>query len=252
MPVYRQISYQQKRGIKRTSSGSKKYGGRRTIPRGLKVSGVHAFKRMQSFNYSLWTNTGFSASNTVASGGQYQLGMAFSLGQTEVTSASGTALQAVAGASEFSALFDQWKIDRIVVRCMFSNNNSSINSPATCLPVMYTVIDHDGAGFNDTVTGLQQFHNCRVHQLGGGSDKNSVIYRKFSPRVGALGITSPSGATSLLEMAKSQWIDCSTPNAVNYGFKIGYDNSMNATVTDTKIGEFNFVIEIFYALKNSR
>ena len=48
--------------------------------------------------------------------------------------------------SEFTGLYDQYRIDYVECKFSFSNNNSSNSSPGSTLPIMYLVKDYDDSG----------------------------------------------------------------------------------------------------------
>ena len=66
--------------------------------------------------------------------------------------------------SEFTGLYDQYRIDYVECKFSFSNNNSSNSSPGSTLPIMYLVKDYDDSGAAG-VTDLQQYSTQTMWQL---------------------------------------------------------------------------------------
>ena len=52
------------------------------------------------------------------------------------------------------ALFDTYKINNVRMKMFFTNNNTSVNSPATGLPLIHIANDFDDAQENMTVASI--------------------------------------------------------------------------------------------------
>jgi len=112
-------------------------------------------------------------------------------------------------ASEFTTLFDQYKIDKIEVLMIPSVTQSTAASPMSGLTV--TEVDYDDA---NTPASLDEMYQSENHQL---HTPTSSIARSFVP---SIAIAAYSGAfTSYAQ--KTGWIDCASSNVAHYGFKIG-------------------------------
>ena len=225
----------------------KQYVQRVPRPRFSSRGGVHVIKRMASTQFSLWSNTGISINVATASGGYYTMGVNYSLQNIGYNVNNTSIVTAIPGIADLTSLFDSWRIKKVITRVYFSNNNSSLNSPSLGLPIIYHAIDDDSSNEEVTVSNIQQIHNTRVSQLGGGSSGNSMFSRSLYPKAALVGT-----GTSQMVAPGNQWIDCATPLAQTYGLKLAYDNSLNATAVDTKVGVMTLVHEVIFELKSTR
>lgn len=211
-----------------------------------KLSGIHEFQRMTTANYSLWTNTGFSQSLSTGNTFIYlTMGINYSLQQVVNTTGGGNLVSPISGYGELTTLFDQWRIKKINVKIYFSNNNSSINTPATCLPLIYYCLDDDDAAAETGIADILQRSGVKTKQLGGPG----YINLNFKPRVN---LSIPGGSNPIGSSPKGTWIDCGYPATNNYGLKLAFDNTSDYTIADTKLGIITFVTTIVYEFKNSR
>ena len=84
--------------------------------------------------------------------------------------------------SEFTGLYDQYRIDYVECKFSFSNNNSSNSSPGSTLPIMYLVKDYDDSGAAG-VTDLQQYSTQTMWQLGNAHGRDGIKSIKMKPNV---------------------------------------------------------------------
>jgi hypothetical protein len=195
---------------------------------------VHKFTRFCSKNISLSESTGWVATAT-------DLEFTFSLQQVAVyLGGVFFANIAVPNYTELSALFNSFRIDSVEMTMYFSNNNSSVNSPATGLPLMNVVFDPTGTAAC-TLVQAQQYGNNKVVQLGNGADMPPKFM--FKPL--------PSGAvydTAILSGygAQPSWINTTNPDVPHYGVKVVYDP---ASAGVTVIGQVQFYFKLNYSLR---
>ena len=55
---------------------------------------------------------------------------------------------------QVQALFDTYKINNVRMKMFFTNNNSSVNSPATGMPLVHIANDFDDVQENMTVASI--------------------------------------------------------------------------------------------------
>lgn len=137
-------------------------------------------------------------------------------------------LSDVVNYSEFTALFDEWKIDSVEVHFIPRNNKSGtgtgLDGPATSAAYV-SWLDFDNVGFvgSDLDDGLQS-HTFQV------SDCHSKTVRKFTPLCN-MQTTKVDGTIVTGVSLTNPWLDCATPGVANYGIKFGiYNTSGNADV----------------------
>jgi hypothetical protein len=116
-------------------------------------------------------------------------------------------LSALPDSTEFTALFDQYRIMQVRMEFtpLFTDTSATV-----AYPPLYTVIDYDDA---NSITGAQ------------ANEYDSVMYtptgtyfeRVFNPRIA---IAAYSGAfTSFGQPKAGTWVDCASPSVIHYGLK---------------------------------
>lgn len=186
------------------------FGGRRVINRGFVKSlmpSTYHFKQM------------INGSNIQA------------IGQRRINQTTGSQtwnleffLNQVPQVATFTSLFDQYRINKIVVKLFPMVNQVVTTDVASGLVVprdmgmLATIIDFDGGAGPTTLDAFQEYQNCKVQQV-----VNRKVYtRIFTPRtLGSIQVGGGS-VTSAQNRAK-QWIDTAHTNVTHYGLKIYMD-----------------------------
>lgn len=194
--------------------------------RKLKLTGTslkfHKFIRSLTFGQSyvigLDTRTGFLVNGV--SSGLFNMQFNFTLAGVNVllNGVASTTLP-MPNYTEFTALYDQYRIDYVDCMFIFSNNQSSVNSPGSVLPVMYLAKDYDdsnAANYPD----LQQYSTQRVWQLGEQARNNGIYRLRVKPNVD---VALYQGVTTGYARGKPMLVDTSSPSVPHYGVKIAYD-----------------------------
>ena len=217
------------------------------------ISTVHCFERKCYVNYKMWSTSGFgNIGATVGLGND--LAMSFALNGVSVYAALNGGLAVAMNTAplpnitEFTALFDQYKIRSCTIDMRFANNNSSINSPSTSLPVLYYADDMDDVS-PLTQNALQQYGRCKTTMLGTGA-KEFTRHRVVPKPLVQLYETGVS--TGYSNPIKPIWIDCNDATVPHYGVKICWDNGMDTAVADTNIGVISFITTYVIEAKNVR
>jgi hypothetical protein len=148
---------------------------------------------------------------------------------------------ALPNVSEFSALFDQWRLKKVIVRIdMPAAYSNSGNSPGIIMPCMYFVSDYDDSQ-DCTITDMLQYPQCRVHNF--YKDGYTPFQVSLSPK--PLRDVAGSGiATSYGPMPTAPWLrtaDLSTPH---YGLKVAFD-----WFGYTQLTTVGIVVTIWYELE---
>lgn len=134
----------------------------------------------------------------------------------------------VPNATEFTALFDMYRIKCIVIKLIPMIRDVSIDS-ATVPPTLgqgpglvFHVIDNDDANALTAIADYYQYQNFRHTVV---ASPKSVI-RKIYPKVI---VPAFQGSTfSSPTPVGNRWIDCSAPTAWHYGFKFYIPPYQNA------------------------
>jgi len=121
-------------------------------------------------------------------------------------------LSSLPNSSEFTNLFDQYRIDYVEVTFRPQYNMSTISSQSSQVnPVLYTVIDYDDATNVAAVTDLQQYSNCKECRF------DETCVRRFQPRIAQ---AVYSGAFTSFGNTRG-WVDCASAGVQWYGIKSG-------------------------------
>lgn len=146
--------------------------------------------------------------------------------------------------TELTALYDQYRIDWVDCQFMFSNNQSSVNSPTSVLPICYIAKDYDDSG-DAGVTAIQQYATQQTWQLGNWRG-DGIRHVRVKPNVD-VAVYNTAIANGYAR-GKPMLIDTSSPATPHYGIKLALDPMVIPAAT-TLIGYFscNFVFHLTMA-----
>lgn len=143
--------------------------------------------------------------------------------------------------SSFTALYDQYKICKIVLKFYPNANVAQVTAPGTHVyGNILTAIDHDDAT-TVSLANIRQYSTCKEYPF----------YKSFTrvivPHVAVAAYTS--GAFNNYANMTNQWIDCNSPNVEHYGLK--YVVPATGT-TQTDLPQWTVVGYYYIAFKNVR
>ena len=119
-----------------------------------------SFWRTVSYSITLNESLGWGAAGTPS------LNFGFTLGNVLGWLGGGFSITLpITNSSEFQALFDTYKINNVRMKMFFTNNNSSVNSPATGLPLIHICNDFDDAQENMTVATILRGLESELYNL---------------------------------------------------------------------------------------
>jgi hypothetical protein len=122
-------------------------------------------------------------------------------------------LNGIDNVSYFAALFDQYRIDCVVVHIVPSNNAIQVPTQSTTEFVnLYAVIDYDDATALSSTPAYREYDNC-IELAPGESCK-----RIFQPRIS---LSAYSGAFGAYSNIGGMWLDTASTAVQHYGMKIG-------------------------------
>ena len=120
-------------------------------------------------------------------------------------------LNQLPNASDFTNLFDQYRIDRVTVhfypRASTVSDTSGLTNPSGVM-LLTAAVDLDGAAAPPTLNELLEYGSCQQHML---NQHRSIT---FQPRVK----TTQAGASGPL-MPIGTWIDSANPNMIYNGLR---------------------------------
>lgn len=130
----------------------------------------------------------------------------------------------------WGSLFDQYRINKIVLKLIPMANVNQTGSVTTVNPgVVASVIDYDNGG--TTLVALDQYEqyaSCRISPV----IKMSPITRILVPRVN-IGVQNQGGAVVSGVNKGKQWIDCGLSTVAHHGVKIFVDKYATAGSAQT-------------------
>lgn len=172
-----------------------------------------------------WANAGFDLCISPA------------LGQCDIIISGTLVYQPVLpNASEFTNLFDQYRITRVYCEIIYSGNDNNTTTPTYVLPVVHIMNDYNTTG-GQTLTDYEQHPELKTHQLGVGKRiRWSFVPRTRGDLLTNSGITSTSANNKAL-----QWIDTNGTNVMFLGTRAYFNNFGRNVVTD--IGSILLVIK---------
>jgi hypothetical protein len=121
--------------------------------------------------------------------------------------------------TEFTALYDQYKIDAVDITILPSSVTSTPADQASGFVVL--AVDYDDATTPANVDSLLQYGAAEVFPI------NSAIRMRLRPR---MAVAAYSGAFTSYANTPSTWIDVASPSVQHYGLKFG----SSATTTSVK------------------
>lgn len=145
--------------------------------------------------------------------------------------------------SEFTSLYDQYRIDYVEMQPIFSNNISNVTTAALTLPIMYVCKDYDDS--NDAgIADIQQYNNHRFFQV---QQIGSVV--KVKPNVDVA--VYQSAVLTGYARGKSMFIDTSSGQVPHYGIKLAME-PMVVPASTTLIGYFTFNFKYHLTMQNTK
>jgi hypothetical protein len=125
-------------------------------------------------------------------------------------------LDQLPGYTDFTALFDQYRIRHVRLQCSTLAAPFGQATTATSFPTVYTVIDYDDAATPTSVAQLQQYDTLMV------APNAQSFERHIAPRP-ALAAYSGSVFTAFASSSNLIWIDSNNVTVPYYGFKWATD-----------------------------
>jgi len=128
-------------------------------------------------------------------------------------------LQDLPNYTEFTALFDRWRIVNVEATLIYQQ---SINTSTFCFPTLFASIDLNDASTPATLNQILERENTRVMPFSAAIAMHKI---SMKPRTLVQGV-----AGSLAVEVKDAWADCLVPAQDFYGLKFWMQN-YNSTVS---------------------
>lgn len=191
---------------------------------------IHRFYATSNKSIGLF-NTGGWANTLLGDSGVNNIQFVYSLGNTYIYYGGVLYFTEVNSiGTNLAALYKKWRIKSVETTMIFTNNNSSLNTPNTALPILNCAVNETDSSA-ETLQTLQSYNNLMVFQLGNGAAEPPRI--KFKPKASTIEAIANYAVTNGMT-----WMDTDYPNTPHYCLKVVTDNS-DATFTGF-IGYVNF------------
>jgi len=183
------------------------------------VSGSHGpFRMKRSTNTATYTTI---ANTTISSFGAF----VFSLNQ-------------VPNYSEFTTLFDNYRIEKCVVKFTAVGNQMNTTTTPNQVPRIGTVFDYDDNSSPADWNALEQYSSFKVHA--GNKSFSMTVYPKISLACYRSGVTDGYVRPDNM-LSKHLMVDSSNSDIPHYGLKWGFESNLTANV-------FIYEIQVDYYL----
>lgn len=148
--------------------------------------------------------------------------------------------QTLPNVSEFSNLFDQWRLKNVMVRFDIAFGYQGLASTPIVTPNLYYVADYDDSG-DATITDMLQYPQCQIHNF----YRNG--YEPFQVSLSPKPLRDVAGSgvsTGYGPMPVAPWLRTSNMSIPHYGLKFALDWMGKVQTADIQV-----VITVFYNIE---
>lgn len=155
--------------------------------------------------------------------------------------------------TEYSALFDSFRIKEVEITMVYCGNQSGISTNTSSLPVLWLANDYDDMNAT-SLASLQQYPSGKPLQFGNssGSVNGKQVWR-LRPKT-QLYALSAAGTTVAMTGTNNAWYDTNTSTSSSlewFGLKGFFDNQQSTAVA-TPVGFVTFYVKYFMEFKDTR
>lgn len=251
MPVYKKRRYSKPQVATSIARKLRSKGYRySSYPKYRQVSSyakIYTFERICNINVTIHDQFGFSNGSGAYSN---HLGLNFQLaGMGLYVGGSYVLTSAIPSQSEFQALFDRYRIDKVEVTPIWSCNYTGNNTSTITTPLLHQALDFDTV---DGTNSLFEYPQCKTLQLGSINNglTKFICYPCVTSAVSQIDTSTGTVSASLAESSKHPWLDAGAPNIQHFGMRFQYD-SMGSTYNNNS-GTIQFICRFYFSFKNSR
>lgn len=202
-----------------------------------KITKVMETCRFVKQDIPVYLSTGFGS-------GGFDMGIGMTLSQAQfVIGGTGAYTPNVPAISEFTNLFDEYKIKKVEYEIFYSqaNTNSGVNYPYPLLHIVNDKNSFSSFGLND----MQQYPTKKTYQLIPGQKIIWAVYP--TARLDAL---TDNGITSTSAYEANGWIDTSASTVQFLGTRMYLDNQGRSTTND--VGTISVQLKYHLAFRYMR
>lgn len=150
-------------------------------------------------------------------------------------------LNGVPSVTDFTSLYDQYKINGVKVEFIPDINNvqQSATPGGPIMGMLHTAIDYNSASTPSSLNQILQYPNLRSTRM------TRIHKRYFRPRV-AMTVYDGAVANGYGTSARSQWLDCQYPDIPHYGLLVWLDATSPTSI------QFNMKVTYYLAFRQAR
>lgn len=125
----------------------------------------------------------------------------------------------VPGFADFTALFEEFKISRILYRFVLTRSTDFNTTQKGFFPRLMHVTDHTDSAVSGNFAELQQYPRTKENWL----NPDRPVTRWFSIKPNTIDVGYTSGVASNYGVNYKRWVSCSDTGTPYYGLKLMYD-----------------------------
>lgn len=155
-------------------------------------------------------------------------------------------LDQVTSYTELTNLFDNYKINAVVIKFWWHQQASTVDQNLIATPIMHWAVDNNDATAPPNLATLKQYSSYHCHQFKDAGMYTIKLYPK--PQV-----ASYRTAVSTAYGPKKMWISSVYSDVPHYGLKVWIDGSQTASggTGNQDIGGLTYEITYYVSVKNS-
>lgn len=119
--------------------------------------------------------------------------------------------------TEFTNLFDQYRINKIVMKFVPNHNSSDVGVTAMNIPNFHTLLDYNDATAPASLNSMYEYANWRM------SRGTSLHTRVFRPAT--IDYVNATAGANAGNPSWKQWLSTASPSIEHYGLKCGIEIS---------------------------
>lgn len=148
--------------------------------------------------------------------------------------------------SEFTSLYDQYRINAVVVKIKFMQQTPSqteqVAVPDVVQPVLHWIVDSTDAAPPTTLDQIRQYGNYRYKAMTANSPINIKIFPKFARA------NYRTAVTTGYSPARG-WVETASPNVPHYGLKMLVDGGWAAGTGEHNVGAMMVECKFYMSFK---
>lgn len=129
--------------------------------------------------------------------------------------------------TEFTPLFDQYRLRRVIMKFRLVPPSEANNTPTTLqfYPDIAVTVDHDDANTPTTIDEIKQYGKCKTGVL---QPNTWFTYRCYP--TASMQLYRTATTTGYAPLKNNQWLDLGYTDIPYYGIKVGVDYSSLGTL----------------------